>query len=310
MKKSILLNLAAFLFIAAVGAQNANSNMALGTYIENDQLPAAARSIMESKLQQIASANGINDVSYYPRFILTPNISVMSKNILPTAPPQVVLNLDVALYIGDGQSGTLYSSKNFSVKGVGRNETKAYIAALKNISPQNSEVQNFIAEGKQKIIDFYNTNCEVIQKEVSSLKNQQRYEEAMAMLVNVPVNSNCFDKVGGELKRLYQMAIDRQCQRSLASATAIWSANQDLAAANEAGAILANIDPNAKCYKDVKTLFGKIEKRAKEVSDRPWEYKLKVLDAKISAAEGAMEIMKLYVKNQPQAIAYNIRGWF
>ncbi|WP_051285465.1 hypothetical protein [Aequorivita capsosiphonis] len=301
------------LFAIAIGTtQNSDSNIALGTYIpyEMEQVPAAARQILETKLGQMVTKNGISDVSYNSRFIITPNVSVMSKDVIGSAPPKIALNLDVTLYIGDGLNGTLYTSKSFNVKGVGSNETKAYIAAIKNMKTNSENVQVFVTEGKQKIIDFFNNNCELIQKEANTLANQNRYEEALGLLVNVPVNSTCYDKVGKSLKTMYQKTIDRDCQLILADATAIWTANQDLAAANEAGALLARIEPTSSCYPKVKSLYTKIEGRVKQLSDRPWEYKLKVLDANIAAAKGARDVLMAYAKNQPNTVMYNIRGWY
>ncbi|HLT48809.1 MAG TPA: hypothetical protein VKZ90_00035 [Aequorivita sp.] len=311
MKKSIFIICLVFVFGIST-AQSSDSNIALGTYIpyEMTEVPAAARQILETKLGQMVTKNGISDVSYNSRFIITPNVSVMSKDVIGTAPPKIALNLDVTLYIGDGVNGTLYTSKSFNVKGVGSNETKAYIAAIKNMKTNGEDVQIFVTEGKQKIIDFFNNNCELIQKEANTLANQNRYEEALGLLVNVPVNSTCYDKVGKSLKTMYQKTIDRDCQLQLAEATAIWTANQDLAAANEAGAILASIEPSSSCYPEVKSLFSKIGSRVKTLSDRPWEYKLKVLDANIEIAKGAQNVLMAYAKNQPNTVMYNIRGWY
>ncbi len=301
-----------FLFlIGTITAQEGN-NIALGTYIPNEveALPAAAKQILETKLGQMVTKNGISDISYNSRFIITPNVEVLTKDVLGTAPPKIAINLDVTIYIGDGLNGTLYASKSFNVKGVGTNETKAYINAINNINANSEQVQQFVYEGKEKIIAFFNNNCDMIRKEAKSLDNQNRQEEALNLLVNVPVNSTCFDKVAPELKGMYKKLIDRDCKTQLAEASAIWAANQDIDAANTAGAILASIEPTSSCYGEVKSLFSKIEKRVKELSDRPWEYKLKVLDANIAAAKGARDILMVYAKNQPKNVTYNIRGWY
>ena len=310
--KNLFFTICVLFTVAFAAAQNSDSNIALGTYIpyEMEQVPSAARQILETKLGQMVTKNGISDVSYNSRFIITPNVSIMSKDVIGSAPPKIVLNLDITLYIGDGLNGTLYTSKSFNVKGVGSNETKAYIEAIKNMKTNSADVQVFVTEGKQKIINFFNNNCELIQKEANTLANQNRYEEALGLLVNVPVNSTCYDKVGKSLKTMYQKTIDRDCQLQLAEATAIWNASQNLAAANEAGDILASIEPSSSCYPNVKSLFSKIEGRVKVLSDRPWEYKLKVLDANIAAAKGARDVLMAYAKNQPNTVMYNIHGWY
>lgn len=258
----------------------------------------------------MVTKNGISDISYNSRFIITPNISVMSKDILPTAPPKVALNLDITLYIGDGIAGTLYASKSFNVKGVGSNETKAYISAIRNMNTNSEDVHRFVTEGKEKIIAFFDNNCDLIQKEANTLAAQNRFEEALGMLVNIPVQSSCYDKSAKNLKTMYQKAIDRDCELRLAEATAIWSSSQDLEATIGAATVLAGAEPTSACYPKVQSLFMKIENRAKELTDRPWEYKLKVLDAKMEIAKGSQAIMMEYAKNQPSTVMYNIRGWY
>lgn len=280
--RKLILRCLALLVVATLGAQNNSSNIALGTYIPNqfESMPNSARQILETKLGQMITNNGINDMSYNSRFIITPNISVISKDVLPTAPPRVALNLDITLYIGDGIAGTLYSSKSFNVKGVGSNETKAYISAIQNMNVNSDQVHKFVTEGKEKIIAFFDSNCELIQKEAQTLAVQNRYEEALGMLINIPVQSSCYDKAASSLKSMYQKAVDRDCELRLNEATAIWASSQDLDAANGAALVLSGVEPSASCYSGVKTLFSKIENRAKELTDRPWEYKLKVLEAR------------------------------
>ena len=310
MQKIFLLKTIALLFVANLGAQS--SNIALGTFIPNEieSMPSSVRQILETKLGQMVTNNGLSDMSYNSRFIITPNISVMSKDILPTAPPKIALNLDVTIYIGDGVAGTLYTSKSFNVKGVGSNETKAYIAAIRNMNTNSADVQKFVSEGKEKIIAFFDNNCELIQKEANTLTALNRHEEALALLVNIPAQSSCYDKSAKSLKTMYQKAIDRDCELRLAEATAIWSSSQDLDATIGAATVLAGVEPTSTCYPKVKSLFLKIENRAKELTDRPWEYQLKVLDAEVEIAKGSQQLLMEYAKNQPSTVMYNIRGWY
>ena len=109
---------------------------------------------------------------------------------------------------------------------------------------------------------------------------------------------------------MYQKAIDRDCELRLAEATAIWSSSQDLDATIGAATVLAGVEPTSACYPKVKSLFLKIENRAKELTDRPWEYQLKVLDAEVEIAKGSQQLLMEYAKNQPSTVMYNIRGWY
>lgn len=302
-----------FFVAVSITAQKKNNNdgISLTTYIprQTERIPPSAKRMLLNRLAQIITKNGISKHPSNSRFVLVPNVSVLSKDITPTAPPKTALNLNVTLYIGDGISGTLYASESIELKGVGNNETKAYISAIKRLSPKNPAVLEFIEAGKTKIIEYYNANCDTFLRQAGVLESQNKFEEALAIVTTIPEASDCFNKAEPKIKAIYQKIIDRDCKKKFAKATAIWNANQDLNAANEAGDILASIEPEAACYRDVDALFKKIAKRAKELSDRDWNYQLKKLDLAKQYIKAARDVGVAYGKNQPKTVNYNVRSW-
>ncbi|MEW4923354.1 hypothetical protein [Algibacter sp. 2305UL17-15] len=297
--------------LTLLGQENDNG-ITLGAYIpeQSEGVPAHAKNMLKNKLERIITENGISDNVYNSRFIITPNITVLTKNITGTAPPMVVLNIDLTLYIGDGIAGNLFSSKSISLKGVGTNENKAYMAALKRVNPKNPDIKRFITNGKQKIIEFYNNNCGLMIKKAQTFEAQNNFEDALFTLASVPEASDCYDKVKSIIKPLYTKTIDRDCKVKLNEASAIWAANQDINAANEAGLLLSSIEPTASCFPQVKTLYAKIAARAKDLGDRNWNYALKVLEVKADTIQAARDVGMAYGKNQPESVTYNIRGWY
>jgi len=291
--------------------KNSNDGILLAAYVPQqiENIPASARKMLLNRLNKVITQNGIGNSGYNARFVLTPNVEVMSKDITATAPPKVALNLNLTLYIGDGVTGDLFASESLELKGVGTNENKAYISAIKRLTAKNPTVLSFIAEGKAKIIEYYNNNCDLFVKKAAALESQNEYEEALAVLANIPEASTCFDKVRSKIQSLYKKSIDRDCQKKLNEASGIWAANQDIDAANEAGAILASIEPQGACYGQVKSLYSKISARVKDLSDRGWKYQLKVLDLKASAIKAARDIGVAYGRNQPTTV-YKVRGWY
>lgn len=284
----------------------------IGAYVPHqiESIPSAAKKMLSTKLNQIVTQKGIADNSYNSRFIITPNVMVLTKDVLPTAPPKVALNLEVTFYIGDGIEGTVFTSETVSAKGVGTNENKAYISAIRQIRPKSPILQEFVKNGKKRVIDYYNSNCSLVQRKVEGLSAQNKYEEALAVLAGVPEVSSCFETIKNKINPIYIQAINVGCTRKLNEARSIWSANQDLRAANKAGAILASIDPQASCFSEVTTLYQNIAERikAKELLDRDWQYKLKELNVETSSIKAARDIGVAYGLNQQPT--YNIRGWY
>ena len=215
---------------------------------------------MKNKLTQVVTKNGLGGSPYNSRFIISANVTVNTKDILPGPPPMHAYNLDITLYIGDGFEGTQFSSYTLSVKGVGNNETKAYNAGLKNFKIDSPEIQAFIQKGKQKIIQYYKDNCDLIIKKAHTLAG---------------ACEECYTKAMNAIKPIYQKQIDKECKVKLQEATGIWNASQDMAAAEQAGALLASINPDASCIAQAKTLSNSIAAKVKQIDDREWKYIVK-----------------------------------
>ncbi|MDG1477860.1 MAG: hypothetical protein P8Q14_11985 [Vicingaceae bacterium] len=239
-------------------------------------MPKIARKNLTNKLKQVVTKNGLGGSPFNTRFIISANVAVMSKDILPGPPPMHAYNLDITLYIGDGIEGTVFASETISVKGVGTNENKAYISALKRISPKNADIQAFVKTGKEKIIQYYKDNCDLIIKKANTLADQNEYEQAIFVLTGIPsACEECYVKAMNAIKPIYQKQIDRDCKQKLQKATGIWNASQDMAAAEEAGAMLASIDPDASCAPQARTLSNKIAAKVKQIDAREWKYTVK-----------------------------------
>lgn len=78
--------------------------------------PDAAR-ILENKLNNVLSENGIKSNMGDSRFILTGSWTTETKDVVCSAPMQIAYTLNVNLYIGDGETGEKYASETFRVKG-------------------------------------------------------------------------------------------------------------------------------------------------------------------------------------------------
>ena len=301
----------------ALGKSDDAARITLAAYVPQqiDKMPDAARSILANKLNQIVTQNGMGGAANNERFIITANVNVISKDLTATAPPMTALVLEVTLYIGDGFVGTKFSSTSINVKGVGESETKAYISALKGISPTNSNIQSFVGNGKSKIIEYYNSKCDFIIKEAQTLVSQNNFEEAIFKLTSVPeVCKECYDKCMDAVGPIYQKQIDRECKSKLMDANTAWNASQDSYGADTAGGILAQIDPNASCYKEALALSNKIAQRIKEIDQRDWKLQLKEqqdnVDIQKATIKAIRDIGVAYGNGQPKTVTYNVRGWW
>ncbi|MBE0392091.1 hypothetical protein [Flavobacterium sp. PL002] len=311
----ILLLFVVSLVKAQSNSVDAASQIELSTYVSDgvEGLTDIARNNLENKLSQIVTANGMGVSSAYSRFIITANIEVLSKDITATAPPMQAYTLGVNFYIGDGMEGIKFSSYSVTVKGVGTNETKAYIAALKNIKTNDPEYQVFINKAKLKIIDFYNKKCDAIITEAKSAAGQGQYDAALYKLATIPTAcKECYAKAVPITKVIYKQQIDRECKVNLANAKSSWASNQDQYGATSASEYLALIDPNASCYKEAQAFSNQIAAKILADEKREWNFRMKVYQDDVTAERAAMQaardISLAYAK--AEVINYTIVGWW
>ena len=120
---------------------------------DNENLPPESQKLLETKLSQIITANGISDNENCVRFVLTAKINVISKDVFAGPPQRISQKLDITILLGDIEADKVYAQTTISAVGIGQSLEKSYISAFKNINPKNTAIAAFIQEGKQKIIN-------------------------------------------------------------------------------------------------------------------------------------------------------------
>lgn len=264
----------------------------LNAYLpENVGIPAESQKLLLNKLNQIVTNNGIGGSSANPRFIITAIVNVGTKDVIAGPPQMIAQNLDITFFIGDAIKNTKFSNVTISLKGVGTNENKSFIEAIKTINPKNKEIVTFIEEGKNKIIDYYATNCDFIIKDAQTLVKQEKFNEAIYELSLVPdVCQQCYFKCLDTLAGVYQKSIDQDGVKKLNEAKIIWTSNMNPDGAEKAGEVLNTINVNAACQKDARKLISSIDAKLKADEKAKWAFKLKQYEDKIAAQKEQVRI--------------------
>lgn len=293
MKKLIILLLIAFQFNGNAQVKLDDfGRVILNTYIpENNSIPAEAKKALETKLNQITTNNGMGGSAANPRFIITAVLNVGTKDIIPGPPQMIAQNIDVTLFVGDAITNTVFSNTIVSIKGVGTNENKSLIDAIKNINPKNKDITAFLEEGKNKIISYYTTQCDFIIKDAETLAKQQKFDEAIYKLALVPeVCKDCYFKCLDNLTTIYQQKIDADCKSKFKEAKTTWSANQTPVGAEKAGDILSAINPEATCQAEITIFIKNIDAKLKADEKARWQFKMKQYADKIAIKKEQIRI--------------------
>ena len=277
-----------WLFQCSVNAQiklDDFGRIVVNSYIpDNVNIPAEAVRGLKNKLDQICTSKGMGGSEVNPRFIITVSVNVGTKDIIPGPPQMIAQNMDVTFFIGDAIKNIKFASTTLSIKGVGTNENKAFIEAFKMINPRNKDLAAFLEEGKNKIIQYYATECDFLIGEAFTLVKQEKYDEALYQLTLVPeVCEDCYFKTLDTMNYIYQQKIDADCRVKFTEAKGIWASGQNPANAERVADILAEVNPFASCQNDVQNFIKAVDAKLRADERARWAFKMKQYNDKIAA---------------------------
>ena len=297
--------------------------IALNMYVSNDlKIPLEAKNQLEIKLKQIASKYGMAGTAANPRFILTASISITTKDIIAGPPQMIAQNMDITLFVGDAIENKVYANTTITSKGVGTNENKAFIDAIKQINVQSNDLKAFLEEAKTKIVSYYATQCDFIINKAEALKGKESYNEALYNLALVPdICKDCYFKCLNEMSIVYDIKINSEGKKLLDKAITTWAANSNQEGANEATEFIKQINPKAKCIPDASKLLKSInskliaDEKERLRKEEEYEKRQQIIDSENAKQQAVLEKERInayrqiaveYAKNQPAVIYRNV----
>lgn len=280
MKHTLISTLTIAFLFAISGAKAQNCEIPLMVVIPDqvENMPEGAEEYLVNKLRQGIVSNGVAANADFAQFFIAPKISLVTKDIVPGPPTNIAMNMEITFYIADYYGEKIFSSVTINSKGVGTNETKAYINGIRNFNTKSPAIQKFIEEGKRKIIAYYDANYQNIIKKAQTMSRMKNYEEALFHLMSIPECSVGYNTAMKAAAEVYQTYVDYLCQQNLNLAKAAWVGQQNRSGAAEAAEYLANIYPDAKCYSEAMTLYKEIKSRIRE----EWNFVMKAYDDAVS----------------------------
>lgn len=299
MKKLYTLMLAA-LMSASMLAQTEYLPISVYAADDTESFPTGAKAMIENKLSQLLTKNGIAGLDYLSQFVLTVTTTPLDKDVIPGPPMKVSEKMEMNLYIVDTQARTILSSSSVTLRGLGETENKCYLNAISHMPLQSPQVTKFIEDGKTKIIAYYDHEAENIIKKANYLAKQKNYEEALWYISTIPSQCKFYDAALEAGKEIYQKYLDNLCDINLAKARTAWASQQNADGAAAAGEFLANILPEAGCYDDAMDLYKEI--KGKVLDD--WKFIMKIQQDDVNLEEkridGARQVGVAYGEHQPQ----------
>lgn len=302
--------------------ETTTGSISIRAIVADEDIPATATKNIETKLQRALAANGIGDMDYTQRFVLTAKVDVTSNDVVPSNPPRVSKKMDITLIVGDVIENKIYETCTLTAAGIGTNDDKAFVSAFSRINPNNEELQSMLERAKSEIIGYYTANCSGIIANAKSLSGQQKYDEAIARLMSVPdVCTECYKKCQNEAVEIYRKKLDNESSALLNDAKNEWMHSKDAASAARVAEIIGGIDPDWSGYSAVTALRNEISAKLSADEKREWEFKMKQYEdeqaLKVRKQKDATEMQRDLIgvcreigvawgKGQPQTVTKNV----
>ena len=274
MKKIFLSFVAALMSATMMAAETAYLPISVYAADASESFPEGAKAMIENKLTQLLTRNGIAGLDYLGQFVLTVTTTPLDKDVIPGPPMKVSEKMEMNLYIVDTYAKTIFSSTSLTVRGLGETENKCYLNAISHMPIQTAEIAKFIDDGKNKIIDYYDHEGEALLKKADYLAQQKDYEQALYIVSLIPQQSKHYEAALAKGLEIYQRHIDNECAINLAAARQAWAAEQNSKGAYAAGEYLEKILPDAGCYDEAMELYREI--KGKVLDD--WKFEMKKYD--------------------------------
>ncbi len=295
---------------------------------ERENLSPSSCRLLETKMTQALTRNGIVKDMPSNRFVLTAKANVLNKDVIAGSPSRISESIELTFIIGDVIDNIKYGTYVVTMTGIGLSEDQAVQQVIRNIKVNDSGLAEFIIQSKTKIVEYYRDNEEKIIREVDALASDSRYDEALYRLAMVPDASGvCYARCQDKMLEISRKRINHNGQSLLSQAKAAWAKSPNSAGAEEVYPLISAIDPSASCYGEVAPLLEQIKNKLVDDERQAWEFKMKQYeDAKAreqrnfeahqarEASNAALRKQEIeacrqvaieYARNQPDVVYYN-----
>lgn len=258
-------------------AQDCEIHLTVGRMAQVEQLPVRVEEVLSTRLSSAVASQGVIANSNFTSFFVAGKVNTLYKETLPGPPITTAVTAELTLYMGDAIGQKIFSTLSMEIKGAGTNLSKAYINALRNVNAKNVNIQEFVREGKEKVIAYFNSNYKQILAKAQQSASMNDYDAALYYTTSIPECCTGYAEASRLVEDYYKKYVNYNCQLIIQRARAEWAQSPDAEGASRAFAWLVNIEPGSSCEADAKALTNEI--KSKVTSDWNFENREKYKDS-------------------------------
>lgn len=274
-----------------------------------ERLSAALRSKIETKAISIVSRYGVSGKGVSTNFQLNPRLEIYEEKLIEGLQNLYLINAELSFFIKQTNNKTIFATYTTKIQGTGTTKDEALTNAIQNINSNDPGLKTFIEEGKQKIIQFYNSKCSDILKEAERYAGMNNFEHALAILTSVPVEATpCYDNIKNKSIEVFKKYQQKQCESILLAAKSKIAGNQFASGLYE----LSLIDPSSSCFAEAKSLINSTEQKLDAQAREEWNRQREIMKDKLEVQKlmitSARDVAKAYFNRKP-SLAESLLGF-
>lgn len=271
----------------------------------SEYLTEKSLSKIESKIQHIVSKHGISGKGYSNEFLIYPKFEIFDESTIEGMRNLVVIEVEFNLFIQQYSNKRIFSSYNKSIKGSGYTKEKAITNAISKITLSDKKLEEFIIDGKEKILNYYRTNCDQIIGDADAFISTKKYQQAIALISSVPREANdCYTSIQKKSIEAYNAYQEQMCKQHILIAKSKIANNEYSAALRT----LSFIDVNSSCANEAENLIRNTSSKVDQRDKKYWDLMLKKHNDRQNLHKYRLdtmkEITKAYYNSKPNTIIY------
>lgn len=278
-------------------------DVSIADITKGDVVPAAINSKLEGKLTQALGKAGMISAPYDSRFFVAGRFDDAFNDISGGPSQKVYVKTTLTLYIGDADEQKVFASESFELSGVGGSDQQAYTRALNKLSAGNKQLVDFLRNGQQKIIDYFDANYQSYINNAKKAMAARNYDEALYYATAIPSCCKGYAQANELAMQIYKQNMNYTAQQLLAKARGAWAADPTAEGAAEAHMYLSQIDPEASCAAEAQAL----SKQISQTTQKQWEFEnmtkynnaVELEKHRITAAK---EVAVAWAKSRPKQV--------
>lgn len=278
MKKIIVVLL--LIWGSTINAQNVDLNQIKLAVITPDMLledlTANHVSKIQTKIQRMVSNYGMSGTDYINDFVIYPKFEIYSHDVIPGSFGDLhSIEAELTLLVVDAKTKSLLAAGfPIELKGESRDSRKdAITKSISRIKTKGDAIDKFMNTIKDKIISYYQSNCNRVYKEADVMLKNGLIADAINVLLTVPsgLSGDCYDKIQTKLLEAYIMYNNYKCKTVIAEAQAAIE-KQEI---DYAKGLLEQIGQSSSCFSVAQNLLKRINASNKKENPTPSSDKVK-----------------------------------